>query len=775
MGGLAHEDRAIVEEESELALRAREAIQRTASGRDRSRSLEQRIRSLQEEAAGARPGDLPGLLAQLHVLKRQAARQGRRRLPSAEVPYFAHLRLLVEGETRDVLLGFQTFIDSAAGVTIVDWRTAPVARIFFNYEEGDVYEHEVDGRWLSGEVVARRVLTFDEGEVAVIDHPEGVLRRDEQGRWTRDQPAEREQLEGGAGRSGVTRFVGTGEAGRKVPVVTALLDSEQYEALHRDPHRPLLLLGGAGCGKTTVAMHRLASLAFQDARFFRARDMAVIVPERGLVKLTRAILREIGMERVAVATFDDWIESLGKRLLRGLPRTVCAATPLKVSRFKRHPAVREVLHELLEELASDLARDLDKELHTGGVLQQVFTAPQAHGVTLRARMNRAERRLTRRVSPARAKEVRAVLRRYRRQIGRVAADRRRLLLDRALLQRAVDRSEGELDSSMVEAVIVHTAAQLASTTEQEYAGVEQQRLLALDERSIDEGTPAEVAGTIDVEDYALLFDLLHLKTGSLSTDKGRFPAYCHLVIDEAQDLASVELATLGRALREDASVTVAGDQAQQIDPAVAFGDWRAVLQSLGVEWSEPIELQTSYRCPRPIARYGYDVLGSLAPDRPPQASRDGAAVLERHFPNEGHAAIFLSEALQALTQREPRANVAVIARTPDSAKRMAEALSQALQVRTVLDGDFEFAPGIDVTDIAQVKGLEFDYVVIPDASATRYPDDGECRRALHVAVTRAVYQLCVVSSGRPSPLLPRRDGEGTTEPSPSSAPAPGTG
>ena len=773
METLATEDQTIVDEELAFARRTREAIQRAAAGRDRTRSLDERILSLQNEAANARAGDLPALLAQLHVLKQQAARRGRHRLPSAEVPYFAHMRLHVDGGLRDILLGFQTFIDSAAGVTIVDWRTAPIARIFFNYAEGDVYEHEVDGRWLSGEVECRRVLTFVDGDVAVILDSGGVLRRDRHDRWTREEQSAQIQLAGGAGRAGVARFIGTGESGRKIPVVTALLDAEQYQALHRDPRSPLLLLGGAGCGKTTVAMHRLASLAFQDGGGFRARDMAVIVPERGLVKLTRAILREIGMSDVSVSTFDDWIESLGKRLLKGLPRVVCPSTPFKVSRFKRHPAVRAVLRDLLEELAVEMARELDGELRTSGLVHQVFTSPDARGITLRARMNRVERRLTRRVSRARAKEIRAVLRRYRKRIGRVVTDRRRFFLDRALLRRAVELSGGELDASMVETVIVHTAAQLASSTEQEYGAVDPERLQALDARSIDEGTPAEVAGTIDVEDYALLFDLHRLKTGSLNTEKSRFPSYSHVVVDEAQDLAAVELAVLGGALREGASVTVAGDQAQQIDPAVVFDGWRSVLQALGVEWSQPIELQTSYRCPRPIAGYAHRILGHLAPPKRPESPRDGAPLLTRHVPNEGHAAIFLTEALQILAQREPQANVAVIARTPGSARRVHEALSQTLRVRLVLDGDFEFAPGIDVTDVGQVKGLEFDYVVIPDASTTHYQAEDEARRALHVAVTRAVYQLCVVSSGKASALLPTE--EAPTDPSPSRAPSPGSG
>jgi len=59
-----------------------------------------------------------------------------------------------------------------------------------------------------------------------------------------------------------------------------------------------------------------------------------------------------------------------------------------------------------------------------------------------------------------------------------------------------------------------------------------------------------------------------------------------------------------------------------------------------------------------------------------------------------------------------------------------------------------------VTDVRQVKGLEFDYVVILDATARNYPPQTESRHLLHIAATRAAFQLWVVSAGPPSALLP---------------------
>ena len=77
------------------------------------------------------------------------------------------------------------------------------------------------------------------------------------------------------------------------------------------------------------------------------------------------------------------------------------------------------------------------------------------------------------------------------------------------------------------------------------------------------------------------------------------------------------------------------------------------------------------------------------------------------------------------------------------------------RLRRVEEQDFTFAPGVEVTEIEQVKGLEFDYVVIPDASALAYPAGPASRRMLHVAVTRAIHQLWVITVGRVSPLLPQ--------------------
>lgn len=68
-------------------------------------------------------------------------------------------------------------------------------------------------------------------------------------------------------------------------------------------------------------------------------------------------------------------------------------------------------------------------------------------------------------------------------------------------------------------------------------------------------------------------------------------------------------------------------------------------------------------------------------------------------------------------------------------------------------GITELSTGAVICTAFLAKGLEFDRVVIPDASARVYQTDLD-RKLLYVACTRAMHRLTVISPGPLSPLLP---------------------
>jgi DNA helicase-2/ATP-dependent DNA helicase PcrA len=149
-------------------------------------------------------------------------------------------------------------------------------------------------------------------------------------------------------------------------------------------------------------------------------------------------------------------------------------------------------------------------------------------------------------------------------------------------------------------------------------------------------------------------------------------------------------------------------------------------------------------------------MGPLADPTPPEAPRHGAPVEAFRLPGVGAAVAFLAEALRDLGAREPRATVALLARHPEQADRYHEGLRRAEVpgLRRVRAQEFSFRPGVEVTDVRQVKGLEFDYVVMLDANATSYGRDDESRHLFHIGVTRAAHQLWLVVTGEPTTLVP---------------------
>jgi DNA helicase-2/ATP-dependent DNA helicase PcrA len=266
----------------------------------------------------------------------------------------------------------------------------------------------------------------------------------------------------------------------------------------------------------------------------------------------------------------------------------------------------------------------------------------------------------------------------------------------------------------------------------------------------------EAEAVLEPEDDPLLLRAFQLRVGPLRGRDRRPLRYRHLAIDELQDFSPLEVSVLLGCLADPPSLTLAGDAQQQIGPRGGFSSWSGFLTRLGLPGAAVETLRVSYRSTREIVAFADALLGDLREEESaPSATRSGPPVELFRFADRGQCVAFLVDALRELARREPRASVALLTPSRDLSRLYHRGLEDAdlPRLRRVSEQDFSFLPGIEVTEVEQAKGLEFDYVVLLDATEERYPDAPEARRRLHVGATRAIHQLWLTAVGTPSPLL----------------------
>ena len=165
--------------------------------------LDAQLIELRDAIAEAKEEDVPSLIDQMHQVAALSKKRGQgRSIPlDPKNPYFGHLRLR-EAKTRrerDVLIGRHTMLDDGSGLSIVDWRNAPVSRLYYRYEEEDEYEEDFDDRTLEGRILVRRSVAVTQGQLRRVASPQGTFTLDRTGQWRLAEGSAQPTLHGGSG------------------------------------------------------------------------------------------------------------------------------------------------------------------------------------------------------------------------------------------------------------------------------------------------------------------------------------------------------------------------------------------------------------------------------------------------------------------------------------------------------------------------------------------------------------------------------------------------
>jgi DNA helicase II / ATP-dependent DNA helicase PcrA len=573
--------------------------------------------------------------------------------------YFA--RVVYHENKKDIefKLGMASFPEQR----IIDWRKAPISKLYYDYEEGEDYDDEIAGRDRSGTIKLKRAYRSD-GEVLhaiELKDESYVLSR---GNWHKQMKLssqtfslkDKEKIKDLMQSYEDGKLDQVGEQSGYLHQVLSLLTPEQFRMISTEVSKPVVIQGSAGTGKTTVALHRLAWLMFEGNSKAKEENTLVIMFNNSLAAYVKHVLPELGITKTPIVTFFDWaLEIIHTTLGRQLPRKD-SKPPEEVASFKTS---KSMLRELKKYLVTHPKVD-----EPDAVLLDFYKTDVLHEFLGEF---------------ARHPEVKAYLNKQCRE------------------------------------------------------------------------------SFFDEYDLALLLHLIHHRDGTYHSKK--YPIDLdYLMVDEAQDFTVMELTAIINALEDKTQLTLAGDLGQKILEHRDFGQWQGLLRDLGLNGVEVLSLSVAYRSTYQI----YELAETV---RNPKVKDEELTLTPKFGPvpklascgGFSDAVAWASTWIQEIHSKNPKAIGSIICRTRKEAHQVFDALIKigTHGIRLGDESHFAFTPGFTVTDVRQVKGLEFRYVLIFNPSEKNYRYSNlQDRNQLYVAITRAEQRLDMVCYDPPSRFIP---------------------
>ena len=488
----------------------------------------------------------------------------------------------------------------------------------------------------------------------------------------------------------------------KLKNIVATIQRDQNAVIRNETAPVMVIQGVAGSGKTSIALHRIAFLLYRYRETIGAKDVLIISPNKVFADYISNVLPELGEEHIPELGMEELAADLldHQYSFQTFFDQVAALLDTHDSAFIERIRFKSSF-EFLSQLNQYLIYVENnyftvKELRVGQT-----TVPLPFLLAKFKTFHRVP--LLKRFALV-AEEVRAYVR---------DATRRKL----------TNHEKSTIGEAIPRMFRFHQVLDLYRDF---YRWLGKSELLKL-----DYGRPLE---------YADVFPLIYLRLRleGIST----YDHVKHLLVDEMQDYTPVQYAVLSRLFL--CRKTILGDVSQTVNPYSASS---AETIERVFPQAEVVKLYRSYRSTVEITAFAQRITPN--PNVIP-LERHGPAPVVARFGNPDEE---LQAIQQLITNFQSSGNhsLGIVCKT----LRQATDAYQALEgpgIYLLTDESTTFKEGIIITTAHLAKGLEFDEVIAPFASAHTYKTEVD-KSMLYVACTRAMHQLTLTYSGEVTPFL----------------------
>lgn len=666
-------------------------------------------------------------------------------------PYFGRIDFREDREktTDEIYIGIATLTDEANDeILIYDWR-APISSIYYESEIGPTYYRTPSHKKITGQLEKKIQYMIRDGQLQTMFDASVTIGD--------------EVLQQVLGQS----------TDKKMHSIVATIQQEQNKIIRHTGSRLLIVHGSAGSGKTSAALQRVAYLLYKYRESMTADQIILFSPNTMFNSYVSNVLPELGEENMQQVTFQDYLEHrLGDEMKLENPydqlEFILTAKNregyeqrLQAIKYKASPAYFEAMERYFVSLSEEgmLFHDL---IFNGEVImtkEQLYNQFYSEnlGMKLHNRLDLLKESILKLLKETEKKaiksdwildEIELISDDRFTKIHKIMAKKKGYrpseydeydLTHRDLAIYLVKRKMNKLRKK------VNNVAFIDSKTiyRHLFDWLVQDNLTLWSEIRIDTFRKMDL-DELYYEDATPFLFMQELMKGFQTNRQIR-----HLLIDEAQDYSAFQFEFLKR-LFPAANMTVLGDFNQAIFAhAKDTNDFMSLTSLYGEDETAVVNIQRSYRSTKEIIEF----TKSIVPNGESIISFNRAGsrpVVTTHTSKKAlHDA--LSKQIHDF-QNHGYQSIAVICLSDEECVEAYEALSNIPNIKRVKQSTSEYEVGTVVIPSYLSKGIEFDAVIVYNASTEVYADDS-LRKTFYTVCTRAMHALQIHSVGSVTPLL----------------------
>ncbi|WP_130860639.1 RNA polymerase recycling motor HelD [Gracilibacillus phocaeensis] len=675
-------------------------------------------------------------------------------------PYFGRIDFKEEeGEVRQeqIYIGISSLTETNGDDFLVyDWR-APISSIYYDHQPGPVQYTTPEGTIIYGDLQKKWQYLIRDGALQSMFDTSLTI-----------------------GDEILQQVLGKG-TNKQLHSIVATIQQEQNQIIRHDHGRLLIVHGAAGSGKTSAALQRIAYLLYKYREQLNAEQIILFSPNSMFSSYVSHVLPELGEENMQQVTFQEYllhrlrkmfqVENAYDQLEYVLTTTDSPAYRARVDGISFKASIRflEAIQTYRKSLESSgmLFKHIRFRGETIATAQEIADRFYNHDTSLRF-YNRLEKLRDWLMDKIKEKQRTEQTKSWVQDEVELLSDqdyheaRRYLAEKRGLAREAVDAYEVKPEE--IAKLIVHQKikplrkriqalqfihitglykqlfvnpvqleAWLEGITLREWTAICQMTIEKLDDNQLfyEDATP-----------FLFLKECIQgFQTNNLIK---------HIVVDEAQDYTPFQFEFLKR-LFPVANMTILGDFNQAIFAhANESVNFNTLTQLYGSDKTDIINITRSYRSTKPIIEF----TRKLVPN--------GDKIIP--FERSGETPI-LTYVADKITLHKRIADkvddwkgqgyhsIALICKSDEESRQAHKVLSSIIDdIKWIQDGATEYEQGVVIIPSYLSKGIEFDAVIVYNASAEVYGDES-LRRLFYTVCTRAMHSLQLYTVGKPSPFL----------------------